>query len=112
MIDYVEIGKKIKQKRKEKKYTQSELGEKVNVSTVYISYIENGKEEISLNKLAEIASVLDTNIEYFITGTLIDSESYNYIKLNELAKLINDISEDNLKTLSDFIEIAKIFKKL
>jgi len=112
MIDYIEIGKRIKQKRKEKNYTQSELGEKLNISTVYISNIENGKEEISLNRLGELASVLDTNIEFFITGTLIDSESYNYLKLNELAKLINDISEGDIKLLSDFIEIAKIFKKL
>ena len=42
-MDQVKIGNFIKQKRKEKKITQSELAEKLNVTDRAISKWENGR---------------------------------------------------------------------
>lgn len=53
------IGKTIKFLRTAKGLKQSDLAERVKVSTNYISLIENNKREPSLSFLKELASNLD-----------------------------------------------------
>ena len=48
-LDYVEIGKRIKIKRKEQKLTQEKLSEIIDVSPSYISEIERGTSISSLS---------------------------------------------------------------
>ncbi|MBI5840552.1 MAG: helix-turn-helix transcriptional regulator [Chloroflexi bacterium] len=53
------IGKTIKLLRISKGLKQSDLAERIKVSTNYISLIENDKREPSLSFLKELASSLD-----------------------------------------------------
>ena len=46
-----DIGKRIKQSRKEHGLSQADLADKMNVSTSYISDIENGKINFSLDTI-------------------------------------------------------------
>ena len=52
------IGKRIKKLREELDLTQEDLSEKVHVSTVYIGYIEQGRNVPSLEVLQKIAKAL------------------------------------------------------
>ena len=52
------IGKAIKLCRKQKNWTLSELAEKSNLSTSYISLLEQGKRDPNLSKLESIAEAL------------------------------------------------------
>ncbi|MDE6138678.1 MAG: helix-turn-helix domain-containing protein [Candidatus Gastranaerophilales bacterium] len=56
------LGKKIKELRKAKKYTQEQLAEKVGIGTPNISYFETGKFSPSVDTLQKIAEVLDVEI--------------------------------------------------
>lgn len=56
------LGKKIQRKRKSLKITQEELAEKVNISTVYVGYIEQGRYAPSLEVLEKIARALKTKL--------------------------------------------------
>lgn len=54
-----EINLKIKQLRELKSYTQEYMADKLNVSNSTYSRIETGMQDITISRLAEIATVLD-----------------------------------------------------
>lgn len=55
------IGNRIKELRKKKHLTQFQLAELVDVSSVYVSYIENGKRQLSLDNLINIKQTVPTS---------------------------------------------------
>lgn len=87
------IGERIKQRRKEKKLTLKQLSEKVDISVSFLSDIENGRSNPSLERLIEIAQGLECQVSYLLGETLLErGESYTFDhkkgELNEkLAKL-------------------------
>ena len=85
-IDYDSIGKKIKLKREEKSLTQDDLAELAGISTRYVSKIEtNSLKSIGLKTLFSIASVLETNIDYYLT----DNEKVEYTYYSEVTDVLN-----------------------
>ena len=67
-IDYKEIEKRIKQKRKELNLTQEKLSEILEISPTYISEIERGTGISSLATITKIANVLNLDLDYLILG--------------------------------------------
>lgn len=67
-IDYNEMGKRIKQKRKELNLTQEKLSEILEISPTYISEIERGTGISSLATITKIANVLNLDLDYLILG--------------------------------------------
>lgn len=67
-VDYMLLGNRIKDVRKEAKMTQEQLAEKLGISTAYMSQIETGKASVNLNRLAQISFLLKTDIGFFLTG--------------------------------------------
>ena len=68
MIDYAGIGKRIRIIRIANKKTQAKLAEEINISTQYLCMIENNKRKPSLLVLADIATNLNTSIDYLVKG--------------------------------------------
>lgn len=60
-----EIGANIKKARKDKRLTQKELSEKVDISRNYISDIECGRYIPSVEKLLLISTVLEIDLNIF-----------------------------------------------
>ena len=61
------LGKKIRDRRKALKMSQEVLAKKSNLSRVRISAIENGKSgDILISTLLAIASALETDAEFFL----------------------------------------------
>lgn len=56
------ISKRIKKRRNELGMTQEDLAEKVNVSRVYIGYVEQGRNTPSLEILEKIAKALKVKV--------------------------------------------------
>lgn len=71
-MDQVKIGKFIKQKRKEKKITQSELAEKLNVTDRAISKWENGICMPDSGIIAELCKILNITINDLFSGEIVD----------------------------------------
>ena len=67
-INYKEMGKRIKQKRKELNLTQEKLSEILEISPTYISEIERGTGISSLATITKIANVLNLDLDYLILG--------------------------------------------
>ena len=67
-IDYKEMGKRKKKKRKELNLTQEKLSEMLEISPTYISEIERGTGISSLATITKIANVLNLDLDYLILG--------------------------------------------
>lgn len=66
-IDYRRLGKNIKFYRKQKKLTQEQLAEKIDLSVGFIGQIERGVTKMSLDTLIDICESLDCS-----AGDLLD----------------------------------------
>ena len=105
-LDYVEIGKRIKIKRKEQKLTQEKLSEIIDVSPSYISEIERGTSISSLSTVGKIAQTLNTSLDYLVFGITKDNSS------NTFSEILKSIPEKNHPLYIDLCEyIANSFKK-
>lgn len=58
VLNYKRIGQKIRVMRKAQKLAQAELAERANLSVPYISHIENGIKQASLQAVVNIAEAL------------------------------------------------------
>jgi len=65
----MEIGSRIKAKRKEKRFTQIELADLVNVSSQVISNWERGYSDLSSDDVARLADALECSTEYLLGKT-------------------------------------------
>ena len=105
IIDYYLIGQRIRTIRKQKNLTQEQLAERLNVSIVYISQIENGKTRLSLEMLVNISSLLDCEAGELLSGaTLNPSKSIPH----ELSTVLQSCPPKKLKLIT---ELAKLIDK-
>jgi transcriptional regulator with XRE-family HTH domain len=56
------LGKAVRAQRKKKKFSQETLAEKADLSTVFISRVERGKESPSVDSLVKIARALSVRV--------------------------------------------------
>lgn len=75
-IDYYQLGKKIKTKRRECGYTQEKLAELCDISTGFLAHIENGTRTLSLESLYRIACALHVSTDYLLLDSVVNSESF------------------------------------
>lgn len=86
--NYEPIGKRIKNARLEKKYTQEYVAEKLNVSCQHISDIERGLNGMSIPTLMELCKVLEMDADYVLFGTLTRASG------NPLNKIISKMTPE------------------
>ncbi|WP_421100989.1 helix-turn-helix domain-containing protein [Sporosarcina psychrophila] len=97
----MEIGSRIKVKRKENRFTQIELAKLVNVSPQVISNWERGYSDLSSNDVSRLADALNCSTEYLLGKTESSKSDWNS-KLPELtAKDERDITVDLEKMINN-----------
>lgn len=104
IIDYALIGKRIKEARTRKKLSQAVLAEKVDLSTTYISYIENGYKCLSLNSLIMIANSLGVSSDELLQDALKNTTN---ISNHEFISILNDCNEFEIRVLLDVMQNTK-----
>jgi len=62
------VGERIREIRDKRGLTQDQLCQKANISKGFLSDVENGKRNISSQKLLEVANVLGASIDYLLKG--------------------------------------------
>lgn len=70
MIDYTALGKKIREVRIKRNYTQRQLALKLHFSVKHLGNIERGNARPSLECLVEISVALNTSLEYLLSDSL------------------------------------------
>lgn len=76
-IDYSLIGKRIQNRRKEMGMSQLVFSEKIDRSTTFVSYIENGTRSMTLDTLIQVANILDVGADYLLADYIgvLDSQA-------------------------------------
>jgi transcriptional regulator with XRE-family HTH domain len=76
------IGRFIKSLRETKNLSQEELASKSNITYQYLSALENGKENVSIGVLEDVATALGLNLPKLIALSFETSEISAYAKTN------------------------------
>jgi len=64
----IEIGQRIKEKRKALGLSQEQLALKAEIDRTYMTSVENGKRNISIQNIEKIIKALETTFEDFFKG--------------------------------------------
>ena len=85
-LNYIIIGERLKQARMNKKITQEDLAEQLQVSVPYVSRIERGSTAINLKRLSEICALLEVSEGEILSGAASESAEYLSSAFNDLLK--------------------------
>ncbi len=99
-IDYVALGKRIKEKRISKKLTQEQLGELCELSSAHIGHIERGTRVLSVDVLFRIAQKLGVSVDYLLFDSV---ENENL--LNSIVPILQDADK---KKADSFLNTVKV----
>ncbi len=86
-MDQMKIGKFISTKRKEKKITQSELAEKLNITNRAISKWENGFCSPDASNMLDLCKILDIKINDLFSGEIVDMKDNEKILEENLLEM-------------------------
>lgn len=98
--EYIEMGRRIKTRRKELKIKQAELAEQLDISNNHMSSIENGRQKPSLDIFIGICRILDVTPDYLLLGSI---HGYNIpLDITDKLRLCN---QSDIELAREFIEL-------
>ncbi len=100
MLDYYEIGQRIRRFRKAHDMSQETLAERVGISTTHMSHIETGNTKLSLSVLVQLATVLEVRTDDLLfdyTDTRITEMT------NEIVEILEGCTPQQLRFMKDMI---------
>lgn len=98
--DKHEVGARIKKTRRIRGFTQNELAERLDYATErQLQRIENGETACSVDKLMEIAQLLEVSTDFILFGCNRDGNG-------EYAKYFEGKTENQTKYLTRLLEAA------
>lgn len=103
-IDYVSIGKRIKELRIAKGWTQAKLAEKSGVEPSNISHIERAATKLSLPTLINIANALEVTLDDIAYGSIAKS---SHISVKIINDIISDCSPEELRSITEVLKTTK-----
>ena len=75
MSDYkIEMGKRLKEKRKSLGLTQEQLAEKLNISIKHYGGVERGIAGLSIENLIELSNILGVSLDYLLKGETLGND--------------------------------------
>jgi len=104
LINYVVIGKRIRELRSKKRLTQAALAELSGIEPSNISHIERAATKLSLPTLVSIANALEVTLDELVWDNLKKSE---HVSLSIIDELVSDCSPSELKAISEVIKTTK-----
>lgn len=96
------IGERIKATRIEKEIKQCQLAEQIGVSSKYLSAIECGAKQPSLDLLIDIANALGASTDYLLSDYLNEQVLFHNSPLEEQ---LSSLSDEQLRKLINLIDI-------
>lgn len=100
------IGERIRELRETLSLTQAELAARVNVADSYISLIEHGKKQASLEIYITIANALGVTLDELLYGNQVNNPSEYQ---TDMDMILSDCSSFEKKVI---YEMSKTLKKL
>ncbi len=85
-MDYIALGKRIREERCKLNLTQEKLAEDVDLTPAYIGQIERGERKVTLEKLVAIVNRLGVTVDYVISDSLAAAPTEYDIMLEGMLK--------------------------
>ena len=105
------LGSRLKQLRKQKRWTQKELAGKVEVRFQQLNKYESGLNIPPAEMLVKLADALGTSIDYLLTGNPIEDSPLASSRLFQRFKMIEDMNPSDREAIITLID-AMIAKHL
>lgn len=102
-LDFVLIGKKLKETRIKKKLTQDYVANIVGVNVSHISNIENNRVKVSLSTLVGICNALDITVDYIL------SDEYNSPLSSIELEILHELEFCSLESKMQILKIIQTF---
>ncbi len=96
-----ELGKRIRQARRQKLYTQKVLAEEADIGLIYLGEIERGTKMPSLNTFIKLVNALDVSADYILRDAL---SSGRVFVCDELTKKLAGLTPKQRKTAGDILD--------
>lgn len=98
-----EIGARIRQLRKEKGLSQENLAERAHLHPTYISSVERGERNVSLDSIKKIADGLNVKIKDLFC-TIGDSKT-SYILAEKVADYLKTKNQEEVEKAEKIIKV-------
>ena len=99
-MDRAALGKRIRESRIKKGYTQQDLARRADIGVVYLSEIERGVKMPSLNIFIKIIDALDVSADYILRDMISTGREYICMEITE--KLLT-LTAHQRKTATDIL---------
>lgn len=100
-MDSITLGKRIREARVNKKYTQQRLAEEAGIGVMYLGEIERGTKMPSLKIFIKIIEALDISADYVLRDELSSGEQYIF---DEITDKLRGLTPKQRKTAADIID--------
>lgn len=106
------VSDRIKAIRKTRGLSQQEVANKIGIDRAQYSRVETGKSEPTITSLTKIAQALEVSVtDFFSEDAAYDIDTYNK-SLIERIKLIDQLDEEQKRSLFTFVDLAIANKRL
>jgi transcriptional regulator with XRE-family HTH domain len=106
------FGVRIKELRKNKKWTQKELANKLDVRFPQLNKYECGLHSPPMDKLVKMSEVFDTTIDYLLTGNRAEDRPLHNLRLMERFQALEDFSREDQETVIKLIDAMIVKNKV
>ena len=100
-MDKKDLGLRLKNLRNQAKYTQEELAELADISSVYLGEVERGKKVIGLDKFINIVKALGVSADYVLCNELPSGEPYIF---DDITEKLKKLTPKQRKTAIDILD--------
>ena len=102
--DAVEVGKRIRATRKNHKFTQEQLADRLFLTDESVSNFENGKTMCMPENVAKICELFGVTSDYIYFGIECSQKKENS-KMDRIMDRIKDCSEDDLDRIEKMLSL-------
>lgn len=108
-IDFIVLGKRIKEIRTRNQISQEELSYRADVTPQYISIVETGKKKVSLQVLVNIADALEVSVDELLIGNQASEMQAVWL---EVSNLLEDCNRYEKRVVHDqIVSLVKTLKE-
>jgi len=101
------VGSRIRELRKGRHLTQTELSEKIGIAQSDLSRMEQGEYKVGLDTLFKVLQVFDLKMGEFFGET----EDVHAAETRELVKEFQELPRDAQREVRDFLRFKKLQKR-
>ena len=100
-MDKIVLGRRLRESRIKRGYTQQALAKKADIGEVYLGEIERGLKMPSMNIFIKLIEALDISADYILRDELSSGSTYIF---DEITEKLKNLNPQQRKTAVDILD--------